>query len=203
MNESTNLNIVILGGNGYVGTALIKRWMKKEPNAEFFAISRSGKGKLNHSHVHYLKADVTKVHEVENAIPEKCDYIVDCVGIYTKDEKVLETYNIQPVKVMLQIANEKSIKALGYIGGIMGSKIFVESIANAIQMLKDSKYKVAYVEPTLIYGDGRDDSMTKMVPLLKFLGLFSKKMKPIEVNQVADELIERLYKLSMQADKKY
>lgn len=33
-----------------------------------------------------------------------------------------------------------------------------------------------------------------MIPLLKFLGFFSKKMNPIEVNQLADELIDKLTK---------
>lgn len=194
MEGNKNLNIVVFGGNGYVGTTLIERWINKEPNAEFFSISRSGNGKLNNPRVHYLKADVTKIHEVKDIIPEKCDYIVDCVGVYTKDEKTLDIYNIQPVKAMLQIANEKSIKALGYVGGVMGPKVFIESKATAIQILKDSEYKVAYIEPTLIYGNGRDDSMAKMIPLLKFLGLFSKKMNPIEVNQLADELIDKLTK---------
>ncbi|WP_369396219.1 hypothetical protein [Paucilactobacillus hokkaidonensis] len=46
----------------------------------------------------------------------------------------------------------------------------------------------------MIYGNGRKDSMTKMVPLLKFLGLFSKKFKPVDVNLVADELINKLIK---------
>lgn|GEM_PF-371881 len=192
MTERNDLNIIIFGGNGYVGTTIIEQWSRQNPNAQFFAISRSGKGKLNAPCVHYLKADVTNAEEVERVIPEKCDYIIDCVGVYTKDEQDLDTYNVQPAKVMLQIANKKSVKALGYVGGIMGPKAFVESKAGVIQMLKDSGHKIAYVEPTLIYGNGRDDSMAKMVPLMKFFGIFSKKMKPVDVNQVADELIRKL-----------
>ena len=194
MNESKNLNIVIFGGNGYVGTALIERWSRREPDAEFFSISRSGKGKLNNPHVHYLTADATNLSEVEAVLPESCDYLVDCVGVYTKDQKDLDLYNIQPAKVMLQVAGKKPIRALGYVGGVMGPKVFVESKASAIRMLKNSGYKTAYVEPTLIYGNGRDDSLAKMVPLLKFFGCFSKKMKPVEVNAVADELIDKLTK---------
>jgi hypothetical protein len=36
--------------------------------------------------------------------------------------------------------------------------------------------------------------MTKMVPLLKFFGIFSKNMKPVDVNDVADELVEKMVK---------
>lgn len=192
MAEKECLNIIILGGNGYVGTALIERWSRKEPGAEFFAVSRSGKGKLTGPRIHYLKADAAKIHEVEAVLPEKCDYVVDCVGIYSKDEKALDAYNVQPAKVMLQIAGQRPVKALGYIGGALGPKAFVKSKTDAIRMLEESGQKIAYVEPALIFGNGRNDSMAKMVPLLKFFGLFSKKMKPVEVNQLADDLIHKL-----------
>lgn len=195
MAEKRNLSVVVFGGNGYVGTALIEQWIKRDSNIEFFSISRSGKGKLNNSRVHYLKADVTQVQEVEAVMPEKYDYIIDCVGIYTKDKRALDTYNIQPVKVMLQIADKKSNAVLGYVGGIMGPKAFVESKASAIQMLKDSRHQIAYIEPTLIYGNGRNDSITKMVPIMNFFGLFFPRLRPVEVNQVVNDLINNLTQL--------
>lgn len=34
--------------------------------------------------------------------------------------------------------------------------------------------------------------MTQWVPLLKFFGIFSKKLKPVEVNDVADELVRKM-----------
>lgn len=192
MNEKRNRNTVIFGGNGYVGTALMEQWLERDADMEFFSISRSGKGKLNCARVHYLKADVTRVREVEAVMPEECDYIVDCVGVYTKDEKVLDAYNIQPAKVMIQIADKRSIKALGYIGGVVGPKAFVKSKADAIQMIGNCGHKTAVVEPALIYGNGRNDKMAKMVPVMKFFGLFLPKMKPVEVSKIANNLIDKL-----------
>lgn len=97
-------------------------------------------------------------------------------------------------KVMLEIAEEKTVKGLGYIGGVMGPKEFTDSKAQVIDMLCSGKHKIAYVEPTLVYGDGRSDALTKMVPLLKLIGVFSKKMKPVRVQDLADELISKLIK---------
>lgn len=37
--------------------------------------------------------------------------------------------------------------------------------------------------------------MTKMVPFLKFMGIFSAKMKPDDVNDVAKDLIDQMIKL--------
>lgn len=56
-------------------------------------------------------------------------------------------------------------------------------------MLEATGKKVVVVNPTLVYGDGRHDALAKIVPLLKFLGLFSKKLRPVTVGTVARELV--------------
>lgn len=81
---------------------------------------------------------------------------------------------------------------MGFIGGILGSQDFVQTKQAIIDKLSRSTVRLAYVEPTLVYGNGRHDSMTKMVPLLKFLGLFSKKYRPVDVNDVVKELWDKL-----------
>lgn len=194
MNSSKKIQVVIFGGNGYIGNTIIERWLKKDEQVEFFSISRSGKGELLKPNVHYLKADVTNFEQVQSVFPECVDYIIDCVGIYTKDKEQLEKYNLLPAKVMLEISDQRSVKGLGYIGGVMGPKEFTNSKSQAIDMLCSSKHNISYVEPTLVYGNGRNDTLAKMVPLLKFIGVFSKKMKPVKVNDLADELISKLIK---------
>lgn len=194
MNSGKNINVVIFGGNGYIGNSIIKKWLEKDQKTVFFSISRSGKGQITNPNVHYLKADVTDFEQVQSVLPGSVDYIIDCVGIYTKDREQLRKYNLLPAKVMLEIADKKSVKGLGYIGGVMGPEAFKNSKASVIQMLCSSKHNISYVEPTLVYGNGRSDALSKMVPLLKIAGIFSKKMKPVEVNDLADELISKLIK---------
>ena len=58
---------------------------------------------------------------------------------------------------MLEIADQKSVKGLGYIGGVMGPKEFTDSKSYVVQMLCASKHKMTDVEPTLVYGNGRND----------------------------------------------
>ena len=36
--------------------------------------------------------------------------------------------------------------------------------------------------------------MSKMVPMLKFFGIFSKNLKPVEVKDVAKELVDKMTK---------
>ena len=55
-----------------------------------------------------------------------------------------------------------------------------------------SGIRVEVVEPTLLYGAGRSDALARMVPIFKILGLFFRTMKPVRVEEVAAELIEKM-----------
>ena len=120
------------------------------------------------------------------------DYIVDFVGRPEKDPEQFRRFNDAPADVMLRIARQKKVKAMGMIGGVLGPKSFVEGKKRIIEKLKASGIRTEYVSPTLVYGNGRNDSMSRMVPLLKFFGIFSKNMRPVHVNDVADELVRKM-----------
>lgn len=84
---------------------------------------------------------------------------------------------------------------MGFISGRLGPKTFIDGKAQILKELQDSSIKVASVSPSVVYGNGRKDSMTKMVPFLKFMGLFSAKMNPDDVNDVVKDLINQMIKL--------
>ena len=44
----------------------------------------------------------------------------------------------------------------------------------------------------MVYGNVRKYDMTRLLPLLKFFGIFPKKLKPVEVNNVADKLVRKM-----------
>ncbi len=185
-------NIVLLGGNGYIGRAVTKAWLQKDPEATIYVLSRSGKNALVHNNVVHLKADVSNYQSVLSVIPEHVSYIVDFVGRPEKDAQVSDKINRQPAIVMRTIAEEKNALAMGFIGGVLGPKYFTRTKKELIAYLKESKIHVAYVEPTIVYGEDRSDSLSKMVPLFKVLGHFSKKMKPVYVGDLAQEFIDKI-----------
>ena len=80
---------------------------------------------------------------------------------------------------MLAIARNKKISAMEFISGATGPKLFVRGKARLARMLKDS-------------GNGRSDTISKFVPLLKFFGIFSKNLKPVHVDDVAEQLVSGL-----------
>lgn len=183
------MNIVLLGGNGYIGKAVTQAWLNKDQKAEFYVVSRSGKNTLVDPRVHNIKDKNISTGILEE-LPEEIDYIVDFVG--GPDRENLYELNMQPALVMKEIAERKQVRAMGFVGGILGPKAFVDLKTEIIQMLKNSSISVKYVEPTLVYGGELNDALAKMGPLFKVLGVFTSKMKPIHVDEVALDLVEKL-----------
>lgn len=188
-------NIVLLGGNGYIGRNTTKEWLRRDPDATFYVVSRSGKNQLEDSRIINIKADVTSSDDIRSKLPEQVDYIVNfigCAAVPKGSRKTLKELNLEPAKVMRALAESYHVKAMGAVGGKLGSKDFVTSKKEMLDYLRQSFIPTEAVEPTLVYGAGRQDSLTKMVPLLKFFGHFSRNMKPVEVEKVADELVTKM-----------
>ncbi|GLX69727.1 NAD-dependent epimerase/dehydratase family protein [Paenibacillus glycanilyticus] len=184
--------VVLLGGNGYIGRAVTKLWLAKDRQVEFVVVSRSGNNKLKDSRIRNVTADVTNYDSVVAVMPEKFDYIVDLVGRPEKDTAALEKVNRLPANIMKRIAEEKQVRAMGFIGGVLGPKSFTLIKSDIIKQLKNSRIRLEVVEPTLVYGEDRNDGLSKLVPIFKFLGTFSKGLKPVLVTRVAEELVEKL-----------
>ncbi len=184
--------IVMLGGNGYIGRNVTAKWLEADPKAQFVVVSRSGKNQLSDSRVTNVAADVTDYDSVAAVLPEHVDYIVDFVGGLSDDPEELRRLNEAPADVMIRIAGEKNVRAMGYVGGVLGSKDFVRGKKAVIAKLEASGIRTEVVEPTLVVGNGRKDKLARMAPLLRFFGIFSKNMRPVDVNDVADELVGKM-----------
>ena len=185
-------NIVLIGGNGYIGQEVLRQWLALDADAHFYVISRSGKSKVVNERVVNLSADFTTSEPDVSGLPSQIDYMVDFVGRPESDADQLKTVNEIPVDNMIKLAEKYQVPTLGYVGGVLGPKSFTNMKKDMIQKLEKTGKNVAYVEPTVVYGGERSDALSKMVPLFKFFGLFSKTMKPVKVEDVAGELIQKL-----------
>ncbi len=62
--------------------------------------------------------DVSDYKAVATVLPDQVDYIVDFVGRPESDPVAFKAVNDKPAQVMLQIAKDKQVKAMGFIGGL-------------------------------------------------------------------------------------
>lgn len=190
-------NVLMLGGNGYLGRNVTKVWMQKDPNAVFYVVSRSGKNQLKDERIINIQDNVTSAQELSAKIPVKIDYIVDFIGFASKPKGSQQTFmelNMNPAKVMVELAKEYQVKAQGYISGSLGSKEFKTTKEKVVKMLTESGVPTKIIAPTLVYGDNRHDQFTKLVPFLKFAGIFAPKLKPVKVEDAANQLVAQMIK---------
>ncbi|UPS59388.1 hypothetical protein [Lactobacillus delbrueckii] len=57
--------------------------------------------------------------------------------------------------MMKWLAEEYKAKKMGFIAGSLGPKSFVQGKADLVKFLQDSSVPLAYISPTLVYGNGR------------------------------------------------
>lgn len=57
--------IVLLGGNGYIGGNVLRYWLSKNKDNEFYVVSRSGKEIVSDNRVKNIKADVINYDELD------------------------------------------------------------------------------------------------------------------------------------------
>ena len=136
------------------------------------------------------------IFSLKSSDREKIDYIIDFIGRPEKDVDLFKKVNNLPAQVMLRVAEKHRVKAMGFIGGVLGPKSFVNGKKLIIESLEKSDIPLAVVEPTIVYGNGRADTLAKMVPILKVVGVLVKMLKPVHVDDVANELITQLIKRS-------
>lgn len=191
-------NVVILGGSGYVGQHLIETWLRKDNEINIISFSRSGKPKklssylIDNTKVTWYAVDLFDYNSFKDLIPKDCFAIINLVGTATeKDKDKFIKINTEPVHIMLNILKDTNAKQGCYISGLMGmpgkNNIFIESKTKAESLIKNSKMNIEIIRPSLIYGDRPE--VILMVPILKFMGLFSKKYKPINIVDLTNNII--------------
>lgn len=119
--------------------------LQRDPQAQFYVLSRSGTNALQNPRVNNIAVDVTDADAVLAALPEQVDYIVDFVGHPAKYADESHRANDLPAQVMLQVAQAKNVRAMGFIGGTLGPKAFTDCKARLAKMLDNSGIRTVTV----------------------------------------------------------
>ncbi|WP_294683574.1 NAD-dependent epimerase/dehydratase family protein [uncultured Gemella sp.] len=184
------MNILLIGGNGFVGQALIKEF--KKYNVKVSYISRT----QNHS---IYKDEATWIHgdifDIENIlINEKYDIAIHLIGTI-KDKNLYSKLNTESVSQSIKLCKKHNIKKLVYFSANGGFKRYLESKIAGERLVKDSKLDYLIVRPGLMYGKDRLTSYFNILPIKffsKFGITFFKNVYPLPVEKVADAVVKAI-----------
>ena len=184
------MNILLIGGNGFVGQALIKEF--KKYNVKVSYLSRSQNHSISKDEANWIQGDI---FNSENIITnEKYDIAIHLIGTI-KNKKLYSKLNTESVTQTIKLCQKQNINKLVYFSANGGFKQYIESKRNGEKLVVDSKLDYLIVRPGLMYGKERFTSYFNVLPIKFFSKLritFFKNVYPLPVNKVAESVVNAI-----------
>ena len=184
------MNILLIGGNGFVGQALIKEF--KKYNVKVSYLSRSQNYSISKDEATWIHGDIFDIENI--SINEKYDIAIHLIGTI-KDKKLYSKLNTKSVAQAIKLCQKHNINKLVYFSANGGFKRYLESKLAGERLVKDSKLDYLIVRPGLMYGKDRLTSYFNILPIKFFskLGIpFCKNVYPLPVNKVAKTVVKTI-----------
>lgn len=184
------MNILLIGGNGFVGKALIKEF--KKYNVKVSYLSRSQNYSISKEEATWIQGDIFDIENI--VINEKYDIAIHLIGTI-KNKKLYSKLNTESVTQTIKLCQKQNINKLIYFSANGGFKQYLESKHAGEVLVKDSKLDYLIVRPGLMYGKDRFSSYFNIFPIKLFskLGItFFKKVYPLPVEKVAESVVKAI-----------
>ena len=184
------MNILLIGGNGFVGKALIKEF--KKYNVKVSYLSRSQNHSISIDEATFIQGDILDSENI--VINKKYDIAIHLIGTI-KNKKLYSKLNTESVTQTIKLCQKQNINKLIYFSANGGFKQYLESKRNGEKLVVDSKLNYLIIRPGLMYGKDRFSSYFNIFPIKLFskLGItFSKKVYPLPVEKVAESVVKAI-----------
>ena len=184
------MEILLMGGNGFVGKALINELRKKRIKVTY--ISRSQNYSISKDEATWIQGDIFDIENI--VINKKYDISIHLIGTI-KNKKLYSKLNTESVTQTIKLCQKQNINKLIYFSANGGFKRYLESKHAGEVLVKDSKLDYLIVRPGLMYGKDRFSSYFNIFPIKLFskLGItFFKKVYPLPVEKVAESVVKAI-----------
>ena len=184
------MNILLIGGNGFVGKALIKEF--KKYNVKVSYLSRSQNYSISKDEATWIQGDIFDIENI--VINKKYDISIHLIGTI-KNKKLYSKLNTESVTQTIKLCQKQNINKLIYFSANGGFKRYLESKHAGEVLVKDSKLDYLIVRPGLMYGKDRFSSYFNIfqIKLFSKLGItFFKKVYPLPVEKVAESVVKAI-----------
>ena len=184
------MNILLIGGNGFVGQVLIKEFTKHKVAVSY--LSRTQNHLITEEDATWIRGDI---FDLNNTMIKECyDIVIHLIGTI-KNKNLYSKLNTGSVAQTIKLCQKYNINKLVYFSANGGFKQYIESKRNGEKLVKDSKLNYLIVRPGLMYGKDRFSSYFNILPIKFFskLGItFFKNVYPLPVEKVAESLVKTI-----------
>ena len=184
------MNIILIGGNGFVGKALIKELKKYKVKISY--LSRSQNHSISKEEATWIQGDIFDHDNI--MIKESYDLVIHLIGTI-KNKNLYSKLNTESVAQTIKLCQKHNINKLIYFSANGGFKQYLESKHNGEKLVVDSKLNYLIVRPGLMYGKDRLTSYFNILPIKLFskLGItFFKNVYPLPVEKVAKSVVKAI-----------
>ena len=184
------MNILLIGGNGFVGQALIKEFKQYKVDVSY--LSRSQNHSITNEDATWIQGDI---FDLDNIMLKECyDIVIHLIGTI-KDKNLYSKLNTESVAQTIKLCQKHNINKLVYFSANGGFKQYLESKLAGERLVRDSKLDYLIVRPGLMYGKERLTSYFNIFPIKFFskLGItFFKNVYPLPVEKVAESVVKNI-----------
>lgn len=184
------MNILLIGGNGFVGKELIRLAANRNINISY--LSRNKIKEAEFESISWIQGDIFSIDDI--CIEEKFDVAIHLVGTI-KNKQLYKKLNTESVAKSLQLCSKNNIKKLVYFSAKGGFADYYNSKKNAEQFIEQSTIDYLIVRPGLMYGTNRPSSYFNVIPIKLFatLGIsFFKNVYPLPVSKVVTNVMDTI-----------
>ena len=184
------MNILLIGGNGFVGQALIKKFTENKVKVSY--LSRTQNHSISKNEATWIQGDIFDLDNI--MIKESYDITIHLIGTI-KNKNLYSKLNTQSVAQTIKLCQKYNINKLVYFSANGGFRQYIESKAAGERLVKNSKLDYLIVRPGLMYGKDRLTSYFNILPIKFFskLGVrFFKNVYPLPVEKVAESVVKAI-----------
>jgi putative NADH dehydrogenase (ubiquinone) len=184
------MNILLIGGNGFVGKEFIRLAANRNINISY--LSRNKIKEAEFESISWIQGDIFSIDDI--CIEEKFDVAIHLVGTI-KNKQLYKKLNTESVAKSLQLCSKNNIKKLVYFSAKGGFADYYNSKKNAEQFIEQSTIDYLIVRPGLMYGTNRPSSYFNVIPIKLFatLGIsFFKNVYPLPVSKVVTNVMDTI-----------
>ena len=184
------MNILLIGGNGFVGQALIKELTTHKVKVSY--LSRTQNHSISKDKATWIQGDIFDLDNI--MIKESYNIVIHLIGTI-KNKYLYSKLNTESVAYTIKLCQKRNINKLVYFSANGGFKRYLESKVAGEKLVVDSKLDYLIVRPGLMYGKDRLTSYFNILPIKFFskLGIpFFKNVYPLPVEKVAESIVKNI-----------